>query len=123
MPDGETRISFAYKEIPSLARRSDVDVEGRWIDADLVQGALYLRTWTPGDSLQQSAKSEKVKIKLLFQEGRVPLWERKFWPVLALGAGDEAEVVWTRKFGVARRFQAGPESRRVLEVWVGSVEE
>jgi tRNA(Ile)-lysidine synthetase-like protein len=80
---------------------------------------LRLRNWRPGDQYQPLGRSETEKIKTLFQYDRVPLWERRTWPVIACGGdGDNAThpdfIVWSRKFGVASRFAAGPESRKVL---------
>jgi len=48
----------------------------------------------------------------LFQESRIPLWERRNWPVIANGSC----VVWTRRFGASREFAADPGSERILLV-------
>jgi tRNA(Ile)-lysidine synthetase-like protein len=68
---------------------------------------LYVRNWEPGDSLQRSGHKTAEKIKSLFQEHRVLLWERRHWPVIV--AGDE--IVWVRRFGVAAKFDASNTSR------------
>jgi tRNA(Ile)-lysidine synthase len=73
-------------------------------------GSLTLRNWRPGDSLRLSGKSGAEKIKSLFQEYRIPLWERRSWPVIAEGSS----IVWTRQFGPAAEFAAGPDSGQVL---------
>jgi hypothetical protein len=52
------------------------------------------------------------KIKTLFQETRIPVWERAQWPVLT----DTESIVWVRRFGAAARVAAGIESSRVLAV-------
>jgi tRNA(Ile)-lysidine synthetase-like protein len=57
-------------------------------------------------------QSYKQKIKMLFQEARVPLWERWDWPIVAYNGN----IVWARRFGAAAEFAAGPEARIVLEV-------
>jgi hypothetical protein len=52
------------------------------------------------------------KIKTLFQQARIPVWERAQWPVLM----DAESIVWVRRFGTAAGVAAGSESSRVLAV-------
>jgi tRNA(Ile)-lysidine synthase len=94
--------------IPSGVYNSDLNALDRAKCNDL----LDLRNWRPGDQLECLGHSGPVKIKTLFQEYRVPLWERRRWPVIVMGD----VIVWTRRFGVARAFAATPESRSVLLV-------
>jgi tRNA(Ile)-lysidine synthetase-like protein len=75
-------------------------------------GLLEVRNWRPGDRYRRLGKIHDEKIKLFFQENRIPLWERRNWPVLIC----RGTIVWTRRFGVAAEFAAGPESRKVLRV-------
>lgn len=58
---------------------------------------LILRNWRPGDRIRRMGESDESRIKQLFQDARIPLWERRNWPVLA--AGDD--VLWTAQFGFA----------------------
>lgn len=83
-----------------------------WVDCDRLSGSLILRNWRPGDQYQPVGRPRAEKIKTMFQEFRIPLWERRHWPVLI----DGESIVWARQFGVAARFAAGSESRRVLQV-------
>jgi len=73
---------------------------------------LLLRNWRPGDSYQPAGVSSREKIKTLFQQYRVPLWERRTWPVVAKGD----TILWTRRFGVASEFAAGPGASPVLRI-------
>jgi len=85
------------------------------LDGERCAGSLFLRNWRPGDTFQSSldqGRSGTEKIKTLFQEFRVPLWERRTWPVIT----HENSIVWTRRFGAACGFAAGPESRKILVV-------
>ena len=88
------------------------------LDLSRCPGSLWVRNWRPGDSYWPQGGSGAVKIKQLFQEFRVPLWERRTWPVVV--AGDPREessprvIVWSRRFGRAEQFGAGPGSRNVL---------
>ena len=72
---------------------------------------LRLRNWRPGDHYQPQGRATADKIKTMFQEHRVPLWERRSWPVI-VDADDS--IVWSRKFGAAAQFAAHPDSRLVL---------
>lgn len=77
-----------------------------------VKSFLTVRNWRPGDSYTPAGKSGAEKIKTLFQDNRVPLWERRHWPVIVRGDS----IVWVRQFGVAGEFAAGPDSTRVLAI-------
>ena len=77
-----------------------------------LSGSLLLRNWRPGDQYKRRGQSVAEKIKTLFQEFRVPLWERRRWPVIVQGSS----ILWTRRFGVASEFAAGPESRNILMI-------
>lgn len=75
-------------------------------------GLLELRNWRPGDQYRRIGQLHSEKLKTLFQEWRIPLWQRRHWPVLVLGE----RIVWSRLFGVAEEFAAGPETDQVLRV-------
>ncbi len=83
-----------------------------WLDWDRLSGSLTLRNWRPGDQYQPVGRSRSEKIKSLFQEFRIPLWERRHWPVLI----DGESIVWARRFGVAAGFAACAGSQRVLQI-------
>ena len=83
-----------------------------WLDWRKLSGPLELRNWRPGDQYQPEGKSGEVKIKTLFLEERIPLWERGRWPVLL----DGELIVWARRFGPAVRFAAGDGARTVLTI-------
>jgi tRNA(Ile)-lysidine synthase len=75
-------------------------------------GLLRLRNWRPGDHYRRVGQSQEQKIKLLFQEARIPLWDRRHWPVLTC----QEKIVWTRRFGPAAEVAADAASRMVLRV-------
>ena len=87
-----------------------------WLDRDRVSGSLVLRNWRPGDQYQPLGRSRAEKIKLLFQEFRIPIWERRHWPVLL----DGESIIWSRRFGVAAEcaadVTAGSACRCVLQI-------
>jgi tRNA(Ile)-lysidine synthase len=80
------------------------------LDFDRLSGPLVLRNWRPGD--WYAPKGSHDKIKHLFQRSRVPVWERKGWPVLTSGS----RIVWAKRFGVAADVAPGVHTRRVLRV-------
>jgi tRNA(Ile)-lysidine synthase len=83
------------------------------VDWERVASGLEVRNWRPGDQYQPVGSSGETKIKSLFQEARIPLWERRRWPVLTEGDS----IVWARLFGVAARYAADPDARVVLKIW------
>jgi len=83
-----------------------------YLDWDRIPGALELRNWRPGDQYRPLGRPAEEKIKLLFQDARIPLWERRAWPVIT--AGDQ--IVWTRRFGPAAELAATAGSRRLLRI-------
>lgn len=104
-----------------LVHRQDVyndDVQGLdWerCASSLSSQGLKLRNWRPGDRYRSRGRPSAEKIKTLFQEFRVPLWERRSWPVI-VNSGNPDSILWTRKFGVASEFAAGPETRNILAI-------
>jgi len=83
-----------------------------YLDGDRISGALEVRNWRPGDQYRPVGHSGVEKIKLLFQQARIPLWERRSWPVITSGE----EIVWARRFGPAANLAATPESRVLLKI-------
>jgi tRNA(Ile)-lysidine synthase len=77
-----------------------------------LSGRLELRNWRPGDQYQPLAHAQEHKIKALFHQARIPLWERRNWPVIT----DGNAIVWTRRFGPAARFAAGSSTSVVLRL-------
>ncbi|MDQ2900649.1 MAG: tRNA lysidine(34) synthetase TilS [Acidobacteriota bacterium] len=69
---------------------------------DYPSGSLAVRNWRPGDRYRRSGHAGEEKIKKLFQESRVPVWQRRSWPVLTL----QNRIVWARQFGPAADFAA-----------------
>jgi tRNA(Ile)-lysidine synthase len=83
-----------------------------YLDWGRISGALEVRNWRPGDQYRPVGHSGVEKIKLLFQQARIPLWERRSWPVITSGE----EIVWARRFGPAADLAATPKSRLLLKI-------
>jgi tRNA(Ile)-lysidine synthase len=73
---------------------------------------LAVRNWQPGDQLHRAGHAQPEKVKSLFQEERVFLWDRRHWPVMVAGE----QIVWVRQFGVDAKFRAGAESTERLRI-------
>jgi tRNA(Ile)-lysidine synthase len=99
-------------ESPAPAAGSPYNESSGDLDGDRLAGPFMLRNWRPGDQYRPAGADEHRKIKMLFQEARIPLWERASWPVLAQGG----RILWTRRFGPAADVAASPTCRRVLRV-------
>jgi tRNA(Ile)-lysidine synthase len=82
------------------------------LDWQRLSGPLEVRNWRPGDLYQPVGSATGKKLKALFQEARVPVWERPNWPVLT----DGGAIVWTRRFGPAARVAAGHGAALVLQI-------
>ncbi len=79
------------------------------LDFGRIDEPLVLRNWYPGDHFTPVGHSED-KVKLLFQQARIPIWDRQGWPIIT--SGDQ--IVWVRQFGPAAEYASGPESTRLL---------
>jgi tRNA(Ile)-lysidine synthase len=88
------------------------DLDGSIFGGDGTPESLYVRNWQPGDELHRPGHQAAEKIKSLFQEQRVLLWQRKHWPVVLAGK----EVIWARQFGGAARFKVTGESRSIVRL-------
>jgi tRNA(Ile)-lysidine synthase len=83
-----------------------------WVDWARVAGSLAIRSWVPGDGYQPVSSPGVKKLKTLFQLARIPSWERCHWPVLV----DGDAIVWSRRFGAAAGYAAGPRTRTILRI-------
>lgn len=106
VPGGEIGLAVADCGAAGTARDCLYNEGSRLLDARVEREALEVRSWRPGDRLNGQ------KVKQLFQEARVPLWQRRDWPVLV--AGDE--LLWTRAFGVAERWKPSDSATKVLVI-------
>lgn len=114
--NAEARICVNFKGDQELSEV--VDLDGHQIAVAGRPGSLRVRNWEPGDQLHRAGHQGAEKIKSLFQEYRVPLWQRRHWPVLVF----ENEIIWARRFGCAHKFKRSKESRCIVRVTYRSPE-
>ncbi len=107
-------ISMELIEKPGTLQMSDCVYTGGMgsLDWSRLSGFLELRNWQPGDRYQPMGSTGEEKIKTLFQQARIPLWERRLWPVLV----DGGSIVWSRRFGAAAGVAANSGSQTILRV-------
>ncbi|MBS1824508.1 MAG: tRNA lysidine(34) synthetase TilS [Acidobacteria bacterium] len=82
------------------------------LDLDRMEGPLTVRYWLPGDSYLPAGATRVQKLKDLFQLHRIPLWERRFWPMVESSQG----IVWSRRFGPAGFAAPVATSGRLLRI-------
>ncbi|HEV8042247.1 MAG TPA: tRNA lysidine(34) synthetase TilS [Bryobacteraceae bacterium] len=120
LPGDRGRITLQVIEKAGIAQPcvtvvNELDWQ-RFIPRDGALPSLELRNWRPGDQYRPAGQSKHQKLKFLFQEARIPLWERGDWPIITYNG----TIVWTLRFGAAAEFAAGPATRVVLRVEVSS---
>jgi tRNA(Ile)-lysidine synthase len=115
IPGASSMIRLDLFEFSGECRVNKVETgyteDGSSLDGAWITGPLELRNWRPGDQYTPAGRSGE-KIKTLFQQERIPIWERQGWPVLTNGG----RIVWARRFGVAAGFAASATTRRVVRV-------
>jgi tRNA(Ile)-lysidine synthase len=109
LPGCSASIFLETGELHALGRYNTRVDEADW---DRLTHPVELRNWRPGDEFQPAGRMRQ-KLKMLFQEARIPIWDRQSWPVLTSGG----DIVWTRGFGVAERFLPGDGTRTLLRVY------
>lgn len=116
LPGSATRITLQVLEKANRAEPyATVVDELDWQRVHALGGGLAgleLRNWRPGDQYRRVGQSKREKIKFLFQEARVPLWERRNWPIITYNG----VVLWVRRFGAAAEYAADPSCGMVLRV-------
>jgi tRNA(Ile)-lysidine synthase len=113
-PGGCCRIEVELIEAQSLTVNADsgYNEEVNGLDWEQISGPLELRNWRPGDQYRPAGHSSEEKIKVLFQRAKVPLWERRNWPVITSGE----TIIWARRFGPASNLAATSHTRAVLRI-------
>ena len=122
-PWGATLVTLKLYNRENLNPRQSYNRKRRSVlDWDKVPKPLRIRNWRPGDCYQPQGRTGSKKIKSLFQESKVAMWQRGGWPVIVGTVGDKAlngasdQIVWVRDFGAAAAYAADEGSRVVLEV-------
>jgi tRNA(Ile)-lysidine synthase len=81
-------------------------------DLSRLEGKLRVRNWRAGDSFQPAGSRNVKKVKELFQERKIPLEQREFWPVLECGNA----IIWVRGFPPDERVTASNATKSVVTI-------
>jgi tRNA(Ile)-lysidine synthase len=94
------------------SRQAYTGEEWNALDWERIRGSLSLRTFRPGDHFHPVGSASGQPLKNMFQKARIPLWERRFWPIIS----DDDRIVWIAGFGPAAPLVARPgtQSRLLL---------
>jgi tRNA(Ile)-lysidine synthase len=68
-----------------------------------IEPPVVVRGWRPGDAYRPAGSVRTQKLKDLFQEHKVPSWERRDWPIIE----SDGRIVWARRFGMAAGVELG----------------
>ncbi|HWB99655.1 MAG TPA: tRNA lysidine(34) synthetase TilS, partial [Bryobacteraceae bacterium] len=114
LPDGSSVIFVEFLDGPPGSGLSHSVYHSLMgcLDRDRISGSLEVRNWRPGDQYRRTGRAHEEKIKELFQQAKIPLWERRRWPVIT--SGDV--ILCVRLFGPAAAYAANPDSRAVLAI-------
>ncbi len=96
---------------PDVTAKTGYTEDETAIDGGRARGPFELRNWRPGDQYARVGRCNE-KIKFLFQQERIPIWERQGWPIIT----SSGKIVWARKFGVAAEFACSAKTRQVIRV-------
>lgn len=126
VPGTAASLEFELSQRPEGEPIEEAEGKSRYnkvvsaLDWERIAGAPELRNWRPGDRYRPLGYPCETKLKTLFQHARVPLWERRHWPVIVCGE----EIAWAGRFGPAADYAATPDARTVLKVrQIGSLSE
>jgi len=85
-----------------------------YVDADKVRpDDLILRTWQDGDAFVPLGMQTKKKISDFFIDAKIPIYEKKNYPVLETKNG---EIIWLCGQRIDERFKVTEETSRVLRL-------
>lgn len=110
-----TRIPGSSRTIslePARSSDSSYTEAVSLLDWGTASGPLVMRSWRAGDRYRPVGRSASCKLKHLFQEARVPEWDRRNWPVITRGES----IVWVRRFGPSAEFAAPSSAACVLRI-------
>jgi len=109
-PDSEPGFHAKFKGetgLPVQVAEFDADKLGL-----AALAGLEIRNWEPGDQYQRPGHGQPEKVKTLFQEKRIYLWERRHWPVLEAGG----QILWVKCFGPAAEVALTVSSRAIVRL-------
>jgi tRNA(Ile)-lysidine synthase len=102
----EAGLALRFELVPPGVQGSGYNGSGDiLLDGRIAGSPLLLRSWRAGDAYRPAGYRATTKVQDLFQRRRIPLRERKSWPVLVW----DGTIVWVRGFAVADGLSGNPE--------------
>jgi tRNA(Ile)-lysidine synthase len=109
----ELGVALFFKKVdPGKTGETYNAGEGVRIDLSRLEGELHLRNWQPGDSFQPAGGRKMRKVKELLQERKIPLGQKRLWPVLECGNS----IVWVRGFPADQRVAVSRTTESVVTI-------
>ena len=124
---GQMRLPVAgvAVDLEVIEKKEDLSVAGGAVESARVKeyeldwdqvltlgSELRLRTWKPGDEYMPALSGSASKVKAMFQDWRIPLWDRGTWPMITVAS----KIIWSREFGPAAAVAAHVKTRRILKI-------
>ena len=98
-------------ENPFIQAQENGDSLTAWLDADLTEGRLRVRTVHAGDRFQPLGMSgASVKLQDFFVNVKLPRRARAKWPIFCVGD----EIAWVVGLRLAHPFRVTENTRRAL---------
>jgi tRNA(Ile)-lysidine synthase len=90
------------------------DTSVEYVDADQIPpGHLILRTWSDGDWFVPLGMKARKKISDFFVDAKIPLYEKRKFPILATKDGT---IIWVCGQRIDDRFKVTDQTLRVLKL-------
>lgn len=104
-------LSFRFEIIePSGHPKAYNDSEKVGLDPQKMSGQLVLRNWRTGDRFRIAGSQRPRNLKIYFTRRKIPVAQRKLWPVLACGE----EIIWARDFTPPNVLSVSSGEKQVL---------
>jgi tRNA(Ile)-lysidine synthase len=87
------------------------------LDDDRLPGRLRIRARRPGDRYIPAGHHKSMKLKRLMIENRIPVTERKLWPIVV--SAEDDRIVWAPRLPVAALFAPRPQTRTLAVITAG----
>jgi tRNA(Ile)-lysidine synthase len=95
---GEVAVAETGTIFRATLAQVSPELAGKAYDPIHLPRELQVRNWRPGDRFWPSHSQVPRKIKQLLQDRKVPLAQRRTWPVITSSASGREEVIWLRGF-------------------------
>ncbi len=110
---GEVHVPEARQVIKvSVVEVSDHHSVATLLDPKRIEGELTVRNWRPGDRYHPLGEEREKKLKVYFQQYRIPLEKRTMWPLVF----SNQYLVWALGMPVASGFAFRENTGLALQI-------